>query len=389
MIRFEFRRRALAAATCVAVLLGAYATAHACLWDEDTLAMETRAFPSALELITGRFPRHGEAFYRWRIADRQERVDAGTATLEDLDDIAVALDKIGEPEKAIEVMQTSLAREPDRYRTIANLGTFHIHAGQLEQGREHILRAIKINPDAHFGREKYQAALVQYVLSKRKDGRLPLPMQPKPAGHGGLSGFAALAIPEDGGLEDVELRTKDVRAAVKGVLGMMRFGNHASPVLLEALGDLLLVGEAERDYEGAARQLAARAYLRASTQVKGEAREAYRIKAEDAVSMQRSSNPDVMRMRLEEIEEALATEVKQAEALHAKVLADEARWIANGDDPSARFAETYLGKPPAAPAGETPPAEPSAGPMYVFMWLAGGLLLLAIVVLSTTRRRRR
>lgn len=394
MRRSAHRPRACAAALCLAVVFGGLPSAHACLWDEDTLAMEKRAFPSALELITGRFPRHGEDYYRWRAADRQKRVDAGTATLEDLDDLAVAYEKLGDPEKAIEIMRAAEAKEPNRYRTVANLGTFLIHAGRLEDGLKEIRRAIEINPDAHFGREIYQALLVEYVLSKRKGGTLALPMWPDVAqGHrlpgDGFARFVlqrkGLHTEDTGGVEQAE----EIRRAVKGVLGMMRFGNHASPVLLEALGDLLTVGDLERNWEGSARLLAARAFLRAASTQEGDARAAYRAKADAVVAMQRSSNPDVIRMRLEEVEEALATEVKQAEALRAKVLADEKRWIENGEDPSARFAETYLGKPAAAPAGETPPAKPGAGPMYTFMWLAGGLLLLAIVVLSTTRRRRR
>ncbi|WDQ19366.1 hypothetical protein [Rhodopirellula sp. P2] len=36
---------------------------------------------------------------------------------------------------------------------------------------------------------------------------------------------------------------EEIQAAAKGVMGMMRFGNHDSPVLLEALGDLLLADD--------------------------------------------------------------------------------------------------------------------------------------------------
>ena len=35
------------------------------------------------------------------------------------------------------------------------------------------------------------------------------------------------------------LALPDAQAAVNGVLGMMRFGKHDSPILYEALGDLL------------------------------------------------------------------------------------------------------------------------------------------------------
>ena len=48
--------------------------AWAGLWDYDTLEQEKAIFPSALELITGKFPQHGPDFHRWRIADRNRRL---------------------------------------------------------------------------------------------------------------------------------------------------------------------------------------------------------------------------------------------------------------------------------------------------------------------------
>ena len=393
MRQSAFRPRVSAAALCLAVLFGALPSAHACLWDEDTLAMEKRAFPTALELITGRFPRHGEDYYRWRVADRQKRVDAGTATLEDLDDLAVAHEKLGDPEKAIEIMRTAETKEPNRYRSVANLGTFLIHAGRLEEGLKEIRRAIEINPDAHFGREIYQALLVEYVLSKRKDGQLPLPMwrPEKPTAHpqGGFGAFVLERKGLAGKDADEGEQAEEIQRAVKGVLGMMRFGNHASPVLLEALGDLLLYGETDRGHEGPARRLATRAFLVAARRLEGDARAAYREKARLALGIQRSDDPSVMSMRLEPVEEALEKELAAAETLRAKVLADEKRWVESGDDPSARFAETYLGKAPSAPKAATADDADPSSPAFTFAWIAGGLLLLALVVLSTTRRRRR
>ncbi|MCH1440611.1 MAG: hypothetical protein L7W43_13205, partial [Rubripirellula sp.] len=48
----------------------------ACLWDRDTLVMERQRFPTALELITGKFLRHSADFYRWRVDDRRKRIEA-------------------------------------------------------------------------------------------------------------------------------------------------------------------------------------------------------------------------------------------------------------------------------------------------------------------------
>ncbi len=149
------------------------AGALACSWDYDTLKMERTRFPGTLELITGKFLRHSPEFYRWRIENRLKRLESDPANLALLDDLAVAYDKTGRHDLAIETALRADAIRPGRYETAANLGTFHFHAGQLHEGLPHIGRALAINSDAHFGREKYQKLLAEYILS-RPAGALPL-----------------------------------------------------------------------------------------------------------------------------------------------------------------------------------------------------------------------
>ncbi len=116
-------------------------------------------------------------FYRWRVEDRQKRITTEPDRIELYDDLAVAYDKLGEHEKAIETILAKEKLKPGLYETYANLGTFYIHNGQLEEGLKHIDKAIEINPDAHFGREKYQRMLVEYVLTKRSRGVAELPLR--------------------------------------------------------------------------------------------------------------------------------------------------------------------------------------------------------------------
>src|SRR5205823_3773549 len=77
---------------------------RACLWDFDTLAMERARFPTALEVITGKFLRHSPEFYEWRIRDRLAKLERDPHNLAYLDDLAVAYDKLGQHDKAIEAM---------------------------------------------------------------------------------------------------------------------------------------------------------------------------------------------------------------------------------------------------------------------------------------------
>src|SRR5579884_4228255 len=141
-----------------------------CLWDYDTLAMERLRGPSALELITGKFLRHSPEFYHWRIQDRLRKLHEDPNNLASYDDLAVAYDKTGQYDRALETILAKDGKRVGLYETEANRGTFLIHAGRLEEALEHISEALRINPDAHFGREKYQALLVEYMLERRRRG---------------------------------------------------------------------------------------------------------------------------------------------------------------------------------------------------------------------------
>lgn len=162
-------------------------TAHACLWDRDTLAAEARGLPGITEIITGRFDRFPPLFYEMRL----ERVIAELANdadaLELYDDAGVASDRLGRSDEAIAWMERKLgvmdrleASGVDvgehRYRYLANLGTFHIHRwlksgadredmADVERSRELIAAAIELNPEAHFGRERYQLLAIEWVLN--------------------------------------------------------------------------------------------------------------------------------------------------------------------------------------------------------------------------------
>src|SRR5947207_15309999 len=76
----------------------------ACLWDYDTLKMERQRFPGTLEISTGKFLRHSPAFYEWRVKDRLAKLEKEPTNLDWHDDLAVAYDKLGQTDKAIEVM---------------------------------------------------------------------------------------------------------------------------------------------------------------------------------------------------------------------------------------------------------------------------------------------
>ncbi|MEM8873128.1 MAG: hypothetical protein AAGD32_02610 [Planctomycetota bacterium] len=253
----------------------------ACIWDNDTLKEEQRGLPEVAALIEGRFEKHSDFYYEQRLTTPRE-------TLDDLDNHAVALEKLGRIDEAIALLEPVTAEHPSRYTTHANLGTFFIHrwlrdknVSDLDRGIELIERAIEINPDAHFGREKYQLQLAQHVraavggdefaagtsfvtplvLGERLDNlRHPFgddanrePGDPTlvESVHESMNMYVRVSSNWQGNASP----DPEIEAAIEGVAGMIRFGTGTSPHLYEALGDLL----AKRGD----RRLAAHAYLRA------------------------------------------------------------------------------------------------------------------------------
>ena len=338
------------------LLFGSFITAVACLWDEDTIEMERQQFPSAIELISGKFLRHSPEFYAWRLKDRKEKLNKFPDSLALYDDLAVSYSKIGFQKKAIEVILKKDSIQSGQYKTYANLGTFLLHDGQLKKGLVFIEKAIDINPLAHFGREVYQKLLAEYMLSKMDTGEISFPLDPtfprNPYEYYGRlensRNFYSFLLNKyktnSGNLTESDngkLPAEELEKAVTGIMGMMKFGDYTSPVLLETLGDLLLnTGD-----DDAARQLAARAYLKASYQVNDyRAEKIYRKKVEYTIRHQLNKKSGGS-FTIQALEELLKEEIKEGDQFYRTIRDDEISWIESGKDPEQAFAEKYYDEP--------------------------------------------
>lgn len=293
--------------------------------------------------MTGKFLRHSQEFYEWRIQDRLKRLEKDPNNLALLDDLGVAYQKTGQTEKAIETMERKEQIQPGVYETYSNWGTFYILAGDFEKGLPLIDKALEINPDAHFGREKYQKWLVEYAMSRREEG---VPMFPigwgkydGPRKPTTFSNFVAERLGKE------SLSMDDARPAVKGVLGMMRFADHDNPLLLEALADLLIdVGHGSPEQD--AKRLAARSLLLAATRVDdAESRSRFRERAEHVLSMQTRSAHSSDTLPLSELEADFSRELADAKAWYDETRAKELQWIADGVDVDAEFDKLYSADP--------------------------------------------
>ncbi|WP_396161953.1 hypothetical protein [Flavobacterium sp.] len=298
----------------------------ACLWDRDTYAMEKQKFPDAFELMTGNFDRHSNSYYQWRIAKIQPQIDKGNKDPLLFDDLAVAYSKLGDDKKAIELMKLKGKFAPNLYETYANLGTFYIHDGQFEEGLKYINKAIKINPEAHFGREIYQKYLVEFILlNKKKESEsnnfYTFLLEKYKTKNNSTKDF----LPED-----------EIKKAVKGILGMMRFGNYNSPVLLNALGDILL----NESYDTpSAKRLAAMAYMASDLYSAGSVSLKTKENIQMFLSMQERDKNTYVEL-LKEVKKGILI----GKSRYAEIEKKETNWVIENKDLDIEFAQDFYAK---------------------------------------------
>jgi hypothetical protein len=268
------------------------------------------------DVIHERFPRHGKAYYVERNRLVREALPKEEAKLAEgqvppeaywnlVDDLAVGLDRLGHHAEAVEMMRKKLNRQvelgitgKDLYSSYANLGTFLI-LWQLDDGfadkekaRERVRdsigwvqQSIQVKPDAHFGREVWQAVLEEFLVASLDDPQLLLRFDmigdrldagvdarnqrvlTDPVGWArGSAQFARSFLKqpeEEAGLLDnrstyrsgiTKVGAEDGWAALKtsqsepapfdesalGIIGMWRYGSGANPHFALALGEIML-----------------------------------------------------------------------------------------------------------------------------------------------------
>ena len=146
-------------------------------------------FAMAHDVIHERFARHGTDYYQ----RRNEIVRAKLQPLEPddparwplIDDLGAGLDRVGKPAEAVVFLREKLAEQErqgvegrELYTSYANLGTFLIHANfpgalrgntdaieSFREGVDLIHKSVEVNPQAHYGREEWQAVVAEFFLA--------------------------------------------------------------------------------------------------------------------------------------------------------------------------------------------------------------------------------
>src|SRR4051794_32661560 len=145
-------------------------------------------FAMVQDVIHERFAKHGPAHYRER--NRLDRAKLAALAPEDparfalADDIGAGLERLGRSAEAVSIMRDKLEDQRrkgytgrDLYTSYANLGTFLIHGSykqavagdqaareQFREGVDFVRKSVEVNPEAHFGRERWQAVIAEYLL---------------------------------------------------------------------------------------------------------------------------------------------------------------------------------------------------------------------------------
>lgn len=163
--------RASIAASCLTAALVLLAiTVPACIWDSDTLGQERVKSPKLAGVILEPAPAAPDPRpLRDRIARLRAEPREGDPAW--WNDLAGAHLRLGEARAAADLLAPVVTRFPDDYGLHANLGTALHLLGRYAEAAQHIARDLEINPEAHFGLEKYHLALLRYLAADAEHQR--------------------------------------------------------------------------------------------------------------------------------------------------------------------------------------------------------------------------
>lgn len=136
--------------------------AAACIWDSDTLFLEKHARPKMAKVILD--PASVAADDKQLLARiDQLRADPKTNSAAWWNELAGANLRLGRAQAAVDLLKPVVESFPNDYGMHANLGTAYHLLGRYAEAERHIARDLELNPDGHFGLERYHLALLQYL----------------------------------------------------------------------------------------------------------------------------------------------------------------------------------------------------------------------------------
>ena len=176
-------------------------SAEACGWDWETYHAEAKSLPCVHDALLGYWPKHDPAWHETRLAAADQALRWVPGWTEGLDAKGLSLLHLGRLEEAEAVARQRFAIAPDAYASHANLGTVLTFTGDYAEALVHVDAAMAIEPEAHFGREKYHRALVGFLARVAEDPTLAsrenflgLTLEPRQRTNGSRAQFDALGL---------------------------------------------------------------------------------------------------------------------------------------------------------------------------------------------------
>lgn len=143
---------------------------RACIWDAETLDYEKARSKDLATAILGDTnapaPAEDPVKLRARIADLQAHPNE--ASVDWWNNLAGAYLRLNQPADAVKLLEPVMTRFFTNYGVHANLGTAYHLLCRYADAEKEIAHDLEINPDAHFGLEKYHLALLQYLSRDAK-----------------------------------------------------------------------------------------------------------------------------------------------------------------------------------------------------------------------------
>ncbi|MBS1721121.1 MAG: hypothetical protein JST35_11805 [Armatimonadetes bacterium] len=154
------------------------------MWDYDTFAEEARGRDDTVGTLLGIYRPYPPLYYEKRIEIMRSKIAANPEDADAYDNMAVAYARLNRPDEAlaaIESKKTAIGATPgttpDWYRFYSNRGSFYLMkwAGSkdrkaalpvLDKGISDIENALKIDVNAHFGRERFQLAYMKWLRER-------------------------------------------------------------------------------------------------------------------------------------------------------------------------------------------------------------------------------
>lgn len=142
-------------------------TSRACIWDADTLSHEKSRSKDLASAILGEAPVPDDA-EKLRARITELNAHRNEASAEWWDNLAGAYLRLNQPAEAVKILEPVVGKFTNDYGVHANLGTAYHLLGRYAEAEKEIARDLAINPNAHFGFEKYHLALLQFLVRETK-----------------------------------------------------------------------------------------------------------------------------------------------------------------------------------------------------------------------------